>query len=133
MPKGTSDTSIKAAVESLTQAREKCPSSIIVFEGYSQGAALMHNAIPALSPQVRESLTAGVLFGDTKNKQSGGKIPDWPEDKLSIFCAKDDGVCWGGLQVNAGHVSYLGSGAVDKAAEFLEMKIDAALKAKGSS
>jgi cutinase len=93
----------------------------------------MHNAIPQLSPKVRESLTAGVLFGDTKNKQSGGKIPDWPEDKLRIYCAKDDGVCWGGLQVNAGHVSYLGSGDVDKATEYLEEKIDAALKAKGGA
>ena len=89
----------------------------------------MHNAIPALSPQIRDSITAGVLFGDTKNKQSGGKIPTWPSEKLKIFCAKDDGVCDGGLNVNAGHVSYLASGDVERAAQFLTEKIDAALVA----
>ena|ERR1700760_1899312 len=93
----------------------------------SQGAALMHNAIPTLSPQIRDSITAGVLFGDTKYKQSGGKIPNWPSDKLKIFCAKDDGVCDGGLNVNAGHVSYLASGDVERAVQFLTEKIDAAL------
>jgi cutinase len=90
----------------------------------------MHNAIPALSEQVRESITAGVLFGDTKYKQSGGKITSWPPEKLKIFCAKDDGVCDGGLNVNAGHVSYLGSGDVQRAAQFLIEKIDIALAGK---
>jgi cutinase len=87
----------------------------------------MHNAISLLPADIRKSITAGVLFGDTQNKQSGGKIPDWPEEKLKIYCAKDDGVCWGLLQVNAGHVSYLTRGDVKKAVTWLGEKIDAAL------
>jgi cutinase len=87
----------------------------------------MHNAIPALPADIRNSFTAGLLFGDTKNKQSGGKITNWPAEKLKIFCAKDDGVCDGGLNVNAGHVSYLSSGDLQKGVQYLIEKIDAAL------
>src|ERR1700761_6568818 len=93
----------------------------------------MHNAIPLLPADIRQSITAGVLFGDTKNKQSGGKISDWPEEKLKIYCAKDDGVCWGDLQVNAGHVSYLTRGDVKKAVTWVGEKIDAARAKKSGT
>ena len=59
-----------------------------------------------------------MLFGDIKCKQSGGKIPTWLSEKLKIFCAKDDGVCDGVLNVNAGRVSYLASGDVGRAVQF---------------
>lgn len=87
----------------------------------------MHNAIPALASEVRDGYTAGVLFGDTKNVQLKGAIKDWPTEKLKSFCHKEDGVCWGGLGVNAGHVSYLSSGDIQSAIQWFEEKIDAAL------
>lgn len=96
----------------------------------SQGAALMHNAIPALAPEIRDGYTAGVLFGDTKNVQLKGTIGNWPADKLKSFCHKEDGVCWGGLSVNAGHVSYLSSGDLQSAVQWFIEKIDAALANK---
>jgi cutinase len=34
LPKGTAEASIKSAIETLTEARTKCPKSVVVFEGY---------------------------------------------------------------------------------------------------
>ena len=64
----------------------------------------MHAAIPLLPPQIQSQLIAGVLFGDTKNKQTRATIKGFPSNKLKSFCAQDDGVCNGGLNVNVGHV-----------------------------
>ena len=82
----------------------------------------MHSAIPLLPAQIKSQIIAGVLFGDTKNKQSGASIKDFPKEKLKSFCRSDDGVCNGGLNVNAGHVSYREVGDVDKAIEYLAAK-----------
>jgi cutinase len=82
----------------------------------------MHSVIPMLPRQIQSQLIAGVLFGDTKNKQSGATIKGFPSNKLKSFCASDDGVCNGGLNVNVGHVSYRDKGDTDKAAEWLYAK-----------
>ena len=83
----------------------------------------MHNAIPRLPAKVKSQIVAGVLFGDTQNKQSKASITGFPKDKLRSYCATDDGVCNGGLNVNAGHVSYGERGDVKKAVEFLAEKL----------
>jgi cutinase len=88
----------------------------------------MHNVIPQLSEDVKKQIKGGVLFGDTKNKQSSGKIDGFPPELLSIICASDDGVCWGNLAVTAGHVVYTQNGDVEKGAKFLIARADAALK-----
>jgi len=79
----------------------------------------MHYAVPKLSPKVQSQIVAGVLFGDTRNKQSKASITGFPSEKLRTFCAKNDGVCNGGLNVNAGHVAYRDIGDVKKAVQFL--------------
>jgi cutinase len=84
---------------------------------------MMHNVVPALPADIKTSTVAGVLFGDTKNKQSGASIDKWPASKLITFCNSDDGVCGGGLNVNSGHLAYMLSGDLDKAATFLADKI----------
>jgi cutinase len=82
----------------------------------------MHYTIPKLSPKVQSQIIAGVLFGDTRNKQSKASITGFPKDKLRTFCAKDDGVCNGGLNVNAGHVAYRDIGDVKRAVDYLVEK-----------
>lgn len=82
----------------------------------------MHYAVPKLPPQVQSQIVAGVLFGDTRNKQSKASITGFPKEKLRTFCAKNDGVCNGGLNVNAGHVAYRDIGDVKKAVEYLVEK-----------
>jgi cutinase len=90
----------------------------------------MHNAVSGLPDKIKSQLVGGVLFGDTKNLQSNGMIDNYDIEKTLILCAKDDGVCWGKLNVNAGHVSYLNNGAIPRAVDFLAGKIDKALGGK---
>jgi cutinase len=96
----------------------------------SQGTAVMHNAVSTLDPTLKSKLSGGVLFGDTRNKQDKGQIPNFPKDKVTIFCDKNDGVCGGMLNVNAGHFAYTQNGDGEKAVAFLKGKIDPLLGKK---
>jgi cutinase len=93
----------------------------------SQGAAVLHNAVPLVSAGVKKQLVAGALFGDTRNDQSNASIQGFPKEDLLVVCTKDDGVCWRKTPTN-GHLVYTQNGDVDRAANFLSQKIDAALK-----
>jgi cutinase len=85
----------------------------------------MHNAVSSLEPAALENrLAGGVLFGDTRNKQDKGQVPNFPKDKVTVFCDKNDGVCGGALNVNAGHFVYTQNGDGPKAVAFLKSKID---------
>jgi cutinase len=88
----------------------------------------MHNTVGALPAAIKDRVAAGVLFGDTRNKQDKSQVPNFPKDKVEVYCTKDDGVCWGSLNVTAGHFVYTVNGDGDKAIAFLKSKIDAAMK-----
>jgi cutinase len=130
-PKGTTEEAIAEGVRVFTLAHTKCPNSVVVFAGFSQGAAVMHNVVPLLSPEIKNQLAGGILWGDTKNKQLNGQIEGFPKEKLLILCTPDDGVCWGRLDVTAGHLAYVTNGDKEKSAKWFKEKIDAALAAKG--
>jgi len=115
-PQRTDDASIKKGVEAFQQAKG-C--SVLVAGGYSQGAAVMHNVIGKSLDAALKSKIAGVaLFGDTRNQQDKGHIPNFPEERSKVWCNKSDGVCGGQLNVNAGHLSY-SSGDINAAATYL--------------
>jgi cutinase len=123
--RGTTAGAIREATNMFTRANTKCPKSVIVFGGYSQGTAVMHNTVGALPASLKSKVVAGVLFGDTKNKQDGGQVPNYPKNQVKIFCERSDGVCWGSLNVSNGHFVYATNGDGDKALRFLKGKIDA--------
>ncbi|TID19720.1 putative cutinase 1 [Venturia nashicola] len=101
----------------------------ILAAGYSQGAAVMHNVVQKkLSSEQKQKLLAVALFGDTRNKQDGGHIKDFPTEKTRVWCNPTDGVCGGALNVNAGHLAYSGS-QINEAATFLAK----AVKSGGST
>ncbi|KAL7774218.1 hypothetical protein CFE70_005130 [Pyrenophora teres f. teres 0-1] len=50
----------------------------------------MAGAIPGLSATVQNQIKGVVLFGYTKNKQNGGKIPNFPSSKTAIYCNSGD-------------------------------------------
>jgi cutinase len=77
---------------------------------FSQGTAVMMNAVSTVSANVRSKIKGVVLFGYTKNAQKKGGIPNYPKDRVRVFCAKSDGVCGGTLLVTAGHFAYMGNG-----------------------
>ncbi|KAH8666893.1 cutinase [Xylariales sp. PMI_506] len=108
---------IATMVSLLTNATQSCPNSKIVAGGYSQGAAMTHDAVGELSSSVVSRIAGIVLFGDTLYQQSGGKITGFPSSDLKIYCALGDLVCDGTLIITAAHLSY-GVDATD-AANFL--------------
>jgi cutinase len=57
----------------------------------------MHSAVGGLPPALKSKVVGGVLFGDTKNKQDHGQVPNYPKEQVTIYCDKNDGVCGGGL------------------------------------
>lgn len=121
---GTDPLSISIATKVFNQAHSQCPKSIIVAGGYSQGAALMHRTISRLPSEIKDQIAAVVTYGDTQNALDLGAIPNFPRNKVKVFCNIDDGVCGGALLVNAGHLSYLGS--IQPGAQFLAQGIQAA-------
>jgi len=133
--KGTSSAAINEATKMFTTANSKCPNTLIVFGGYSQGTAVMMNAVKGLPANIKQKVLGGVLFGYTKNKQTGGSIPNYPKDRVKVFCDETspgrfgDGVCGGTLNVNAGHMVYMRNGDGKKAVAFLKSKIDPRLGA----
>jgi len=129
---GTSKGAIAEATKMFTTAASKCPESIIVAGGYSQGTAVMENAIMGLPDNIRSKVVGVVLFGYTKNGQTKSNIPNYPKEKLMVLCRSDDGVCGGALAVTAGHFGYLMDGSGTKATNFLVEKINSAGKG-GSS
>jgi len=127
-PQRTDATSIKQGVDAFKKA-SNCRS--IVAGGYSQGAAVMHNSVRALDASLKAKIAGVALFGDTLNKQENGHINGFPQEKSKVWCNSGDGVCGGGLNVNAGHMSYTSS--ISAAATWLQGRVKAHGGSGGSS
>lgn len=69
-------------------------------------------------------MTFQVLFGYTQNQQNRGSVPNYPSDRLEVFCAFGDLVCDGTLTITAAHLSYSDE-AAGEAPRFLASKIGA--------
>jgi len=123
-PSGTSQKAWKEAQRLLELAVSKCPETALVAGGYSQGTAVMMNAISKLDAKTRNRVVGVVLFGYTKNGQEKSGIPNYPIENVKVLCAKSDGVCWGKLNVTAGHFSYMLDGSGKTATDFLVDKIN---------
>lgn len=91
----------------------------------------MTDSVSKLSDDVKSQIAGIVLFGDTRNKQTDGSIPNLSKDKTKIYCAAGDRVCDGTLIVTAAHLTY--GDDVSAAAEWLESAVSAAGSSSGSS
>lgn len=79
----------------------------------------MMNAISKSPPEIRNKIRGVVFFGYTKNGQQKSGIPNFPKERVKVFCTQSDGVCWGKLSVTAGHFAYMGNGSGSEAIRFL--------------
>lgn len=115
LPGGADLGGIREMRNLLTQAANDCPDSSILAGGYSQGAALVHRAVENLPDNVKNAIDGVVTFGDTQNLQDRGQIPNFPREKVRIFCNAGDLVCVGTLTITPAHLTY-GSDAGEAAA-----------------
>jgi cutinase len=129
LPGGTTPGAWNEAISIFEKAASQCPDTIIVAAGYSQGAAVMVNAVSKLDSSVQERVAGVVLYGNTRNRQENGKIPNFPPEKAKTYCNASDGVCGGALLVTAGHLTYTRD--VKDAVEYLQGQISA--QGSGSS
>jgi len=129
-PGGADPKGVSEGTRLFNLAATKCPSTIIIGGGYSQGAAVMHGAAKALPPNIQARIAGIALFGDTQNKQSGGHIKGLPETKSKVFCIKGDGVCNGMLNVNGAHMSYPSNPIMKEAVDWMVGNVKA-MKASG--
>lgn len=84
LPGGAEYAGINTAKGLFNSAAQACPQSKLVGGGYSQGAALMHRAIESLPQATKDRIAAVVLYGDTQNLQDGGKIKNFPKEKVKV-------------------------------------------------
>lgn len=105
----------------ITAAAKECPDAQFVISGYSQGAAVIHGAVPGLSDAVKAQIAAAVTFGDTMNEQDDGQIPDFDTSKTLIICNEGDLVCNGTLVITSAHLDYTSS--VPTAVSFITSKL----------
>ncbi|KAF2667705.1 cutinase [Microthyrium microscopicum] len=124
--KGTTASAIAEATKHFTDAATRCPQTIMVAGGFSQGTAVIFNAVGNLPDAIKKRVVGVALYGYTKNKQNGGTIPKYPKENVKVFCPASDGVCGGTLNVNLGHFSYLTGSSQREGYTFLTQKIKAA-------
>ncbi|KAK4550378.1 hypothetical protein LTR36_003345 [Oleoguttula mirabilis] len=131
LPGGTSSAAYGEAEKLITQAHTKCPDTVITCGGYSQGAAVMTDGIQRLSSDIQSQIAGVVLYGDTRNKQDDGGIPNFSKDKVKVYCNSGDGVCDGALIVTAAHLEY--ESKVSDAAMWLQTQVSSAGSSSNSS
>jgi cutinase len=124
IPGGTDNASKKLMQDTLNSMAQKCPDSVIVAGGYSQGAAVNHRAIEELDASIQDQIAGVVLYGDTQKLQDRNQIPNFPADKVKIICQPGDAVCNGALVVLPAHLTY-GSRA-DEGVDFLVRQVKGA-------
>ncbi|OLP01093.1 cutinase family protein [Mycolicibacterium porcinum] len=108
-----------------------CPNTKMVLGGYSQGAAVIEKATNEAAPQVADHVAASALFGTPQTSFSGllaaGQVlpmlaPQYAANTITQ-CNEGDPICWEGGWDMGAHVSYVQSGKVAQAADFVAAKL----------
>ncbi len=117
---------VDAARALIESTAANCPNTKMVLGGYSQGAAVIELATNEASPQVADRVAASALFGAPRtsfaNTLAGRPLPALaPQYAANSIdqCNQADPICWEGGWDMGAHVSYVQSGKVAQAADFV--------------
>ncbi|KAI9046524.1 hypothetical protein LZ554_009271 [Drepanopeziza brunnea f. sp. 'monogermtubi'] len=124
IPGGADPAEVKMMHDLFLDAAAKCPYSILLGGGYSQGAALCHRAIENLPEEVKDRIAGVAMYGDTQNTPDKGSIPNFPPEKTLIICNDQDVICKGNLTITRPHGLYVQR--VPEALAFFKEKVTAA-------
>ncbi|KAH8174946.1 cutinase domain-containing protein [Sarocladium implicatum] len=113
LPAGTTRAAIDEAKRMFVMANTKCPNAKVVSGGYSQGTAVIFNAVSELDTTIQNQIKGVVLFGYTKNRQNNGRIPNFPAEKTKVYCNTTDAVCNGSLYITPAHFAYTSDSRTD--------------------
>ena len=121
---------IDAARSLIESTAASCPNTKMVLGGYSQGAAIIEGATDAVSPQVAAHVAATALFGTPRTgfagSLAGRPLPTLAPQLVANSidqCNQGDPICWeGGVDMGA-HLSYVQSGKVAQAADFVASRL----------
>ncbi|MDV3124111.1 cutinase family protein [Mycobacterium sp. 21AC1] len=113
----------RALIESTAA---NCPNTKMVLGGYSQGAGIIELATNEASPNIAEHVAATALFGTPRTSFSGmlaartlpTLAPQYAANAIDQ-CNDGDPICWEGGWDMGAHVSYVQSGKVAQAADFV--------------
>ncbi|POS72123.1 cutinase-2 [Diaporthe helianthi] len=130
--KNTDDQSIQAALDIMNLAMTQCPDTTVVMGGYSQGSAVVDNAIQEMPAAQQAKIAGVVVWGFTRAEQDNQQIPGYPVDQTKVFCAPGDLVCNGTLTITAAHLSY-GRNADESGAFLAQMAQQASAGGNGAN
>ncbi|CAN8098310.1 unnamed protein product [Discula destructiva] len=121
-PGGSYPNDTAVYVDLINAAASECPTSKLVVTGYSQGAALVVNALQNVTDAIKNQIAAAICFGDTQQYQDGGVIPNFDTAKTALYCNAGDVICEAGiLIVTAAHSNY--TNYVPDATAFIQSKL----------
>ncbi|ROT41149.1 cutinase-2 [Sodiomyces alkalinus F11] len=124
LPGGADPRGVREMERLIARANAECPDSLLVVGGYSQGAAVTHRAVESLPQAQKDQIAAAFTFGDTRNRQDRGQIPNFPPEKTNIICNTGDAVCSGTLVITPAHFAY--GSRVDEQVAFITSRLRAA-------
>ena len=82
----------------------------------------MHGSISSLPGDVKSRIVTAVMFGDSRNLQDKGTIPNYPPTNTLIICLPLDAVCLGTDFLTPQHLLY-GSVSINQGISFVKSKI----------
>ncbi|KAK2032264.1 alpha/beta-hydrolase [Colletotrichum zoysiae] len=93
---------VAKANDQIKRYMDRCPDAKVLMGAYSQGAAMLTRILSAwLEPGYKDRILAVVTFGSTMQLETGGKIPNFPPDKVKMLCNGLDPVCRTGILAGA--------------------------------
>ncbi|KAK2066058.1 alpha/beta-hydrolase [Colletotrichum caudatum] len=93
---------VTKATDQIKKYMDQCPDAKVLMGAFSQGAAVLTRILSArLEPGYKDRILAAVTFGSTMQVETRSRIPNFPPDRVRMFCNGLDPVCRTGILAGA--------------------------------